>query len=73
MTAKLLDDGNMFTGAGCPACKAQRLHTDEELSRHHPLARQGCVDGNWSHPEAEAAHERDRAALVAAQTAERAK
>lgn len=72
--AKLLSDGDMFTGAACPACHEQRLHTDEELRRHHPLSGHGVgADGKWTHPEAQAAAERERAALAAAPPKERGK
>jgi hypothetical protein len=69
--AKILGDGDMFhTGAACPACHVQRLHTEEELRRHHPMARHGVgADGKWTHPEAQAASERDRAAIAAKERA----
>ena len=52
--SKLLSDGDMYTGAACPACKAQRCHTDEELRAHHPFARHGVgANGKWTHPELE--------------------
>jgi hypothetical protein len=41
----------------CPACIAQRIHTDSERAQYHPLAGHGWVDGHgWTCPEAEQAH-----------------
>jgi len=49
--AKLNGDGDMFVGAACPACKEQRVHTDEEW-KHHPLHGHGLGgDGKYTHPD----------------------
>lgn len=48
----------------CPACVAQRLHTEQE-HRYHPLMGHGfSPETGWTHPEAKAAHYRDRDAAA---------
>ena len=36
------DEGDLFSGAACPACHGQRDHTRQELLDHHPLASRDC-------------------------------
>ena len=41
--------------AGCEACAAFRLHTEEELAAFHPYARHGYTrETGWTHPDLEA-------------------
>ena len=39
-----LEEKTLYSGGGgCPACKAQRVHTDEEFRKHHPLHKHGIT------------------------------
>lgn len=36
--------------AGCSACQTQQIHTQSDLTLHHPYSGHGYDRNRWSHP-----------------------